>query len=72
MKVTEKEAGRLSKHLGTSEKLAKSHIVWTEARELEVVQKIDNGESVHKIIKDLHISGRKIVEIRKKYKRYGA
>lgn len=72
MKLTKDESNRLSKHISTSEKIAKAHTKWTEEDELKIVQQINDGKSTHDLIRELHISGRKVIDIKKKYKLYGA
>jgi hypothetical protein len=70
IELTHTELNRLETHM--KRYTGRPQHGWTEEKELDIVEKLNSGISVRSIIRDEHISGRKIVEIKKKYKLYGA
>jgi hypothetical protein len=74
MQLTEKEAARLNHVLNVGETYSavSPHKFWTEEMELEIVELIKSGKSVCSIIRDKKVSGKKIADIRRKHKLWGA
>lgn len=74
LELTEEEAGRLESTFSLNKKYSSmsGRKVWTEARELEIVNLLKSNQSVCSIIREKHISGKKIEDIRRKYKLWGA
>lgn len=74
LELTQKEADRLGSVLTLNEKYStvSGRRVWTEERELEIVELIQSGASICSIIRNQKVSGRKITQIRRKYKLWGA
>lgn len=74
LKLSPLEAGRLFCAVEGGEYLAEKQgrKVWTEEMELNIVGLLKDGKSACSIIREEHVSGRKLNQIRKKYKLWGA
>jgi transposase-like protein len=74
LELTGQQFDRLSYSLAVNRTCSKvsGRKVWTEEMELEIVALIKSGKSASSIIRDHKVSGKKITDIRKKYKLWGA
>lgn len=74
LEISSVEAARLNSALQRNEKYSteSGRKVWTEERELKIVELLKSGKSVCSIVREEKVSGRKIIEIRKKYHIWGA
>jgi hypothetical protein len=74
LEVTGQQLERLNYALAVNATYSKvsGRKVWTEEKELEIVDLIKSGKSACSIIREKKVSGRKIMQIRKKYKLWGA
>jgi transposase-like protein len=74
LEVTGQQLERLNYALAVNRTYSKvsGRKVWTEEMELEIVALIKSGKSACSIIRDHKVSGKKIADIRRKYKLWGA
>lgn len=73
LELTQAEADRFQAALKQNEQMAKNRrgTEWSEERERKIVELLRSGQSVCSIIRDHHVSGRKIEKIRRKYGLWG-